>query len=63
MGVRIAPIVELREARAEIGHLRNRVLILAQALHDLQQRLVVKAPPAAAPDAIGDPDAAEILTD
>ena len=47
MDVRISPIVELREARAEIAHLRNRNLILAQAVHELEERLVVKPPESA----------------
>lgn len=44
MDVRISPLVELKEARSEIGWLRNRNLILAQALHDLQERMIVTSP-------------------
>ncbi len=64
MDVRISPLVELKEARSEIGWLRNRNLILAQALHDLQERMIVRAPPPA--DAPEPPDAGEgvdIITD
>lgn len=44
MKVDISPNVALKEAQAEIAFLRNRNLILAQAVEDLQQKLVVKAP-------------------
>ena len=44
MDVRISPLVELQEARAEIAHLRNRTLILAQALHELKERMIVTSP-------------------
>ena len=44
MDVRISPLVELQKVRAENSHLRNRTLILAQALHDLQERMIVTSP-------------------
>lgn len=42
MDVRISPLVELKEARSEIGWLRNRNLILAQALHEMKERMIVR---------------------
>lgn len=47
--INISPAVALKEARSEIDFLRNRNLILAQAVQDLQDRLVVKAPAEPAP--------------
>ncbi len=42
--VDISPSVALKEAQAEISYLRNRNLILAQGLEDLQRRIMVAAP-------------------
>lgn len=42
MKVNISPAVALKEAEAEIGWLRNRNLILAQAVADLQRKLVAR---------------------
>ena len=53
MKVDISPAVALKEAQAEIAFLRNRNLILAQAVDDLQQKLVIKAQ--AIPDTSADP--------
>lgn len=52
MKVTISPAVALKEARAEIDFLRNRNLILAQAVEELQGKLVVK-PEADIPDDAG----------
>ena len=57
MKVDIAPAVALKEAQAEIAYLRNRNLILAQAVADLQHKLVVKPAdlPVADPEIPADP--------
>ncbi len=50
--VDISPAVALKEAQAEISYLRNRNLILAQGIEDMQRKLMVAAPtdPAALAD-------------
>jgi len=50
MKVDISPTVALKEAQAEIAWLRNRNLILAQAVDDLRAKLAVEAVPEPAAD-------------
>ncbi len=52
MKVNIAPAAELQELRAENAYLRNRNLILAQAVQDLRDKQA--EPPA--PAAVGEPE-------
>ena len=47
MQVNIAPSVELQELRAENAWLRNRNLILAQAIHELRAKQATPALPEA----------------
>ena len=56
MKVDIAPAVALKEAQAEISFVRKRNLFLAQAVADLQQKLVVKPADVLVPDPVPAPE-------